>query len=176
MLAGHLRADPELGPRFARATAVEPPTVLGPMAVDAVSAGAPGLLLAGDAAGFIDPITGDGLHFALAGAELAAAVALDVLAGRVPLDRAHLDLASRRARAFRAKWRFNRALRGLVASPRGVAGAALTARVMPSLFEAIIRFAGDCDERDGSRDPGTGIVRLPDPGSRLPAPGSRLER
>ena len=53
------------------------------MAVDAQAAGEPGLLLAGDAAGFIDPMTGDGLRFALAGAELAAAVALEVLAGRV---------------------------------------------------------------------------------------------
>ena len=32
----------------------------------------PGLLLAGDAAGFIDPMTGDGLRFAFAGARLAA--------------------------------------------------------------------------------------------------------
>ena len=55
--------------------------MLGPMAVDADAAGEPGLLLAGDAAGFIDPMTGDGLRLALAGAELAAAVALEVLAG-----------------------------------------------------------------------------------------------
>ena len=144
LLTRHLRDDSQLGPRFARAKVEEPPTVLGPMAVDATAAGEPGLLLAGDAAGFIDPMTGDGLHFALAGAELAAATALDVLAGRTPIERAHADLAAKRLRAFRAKWRFNRALRGLVASPRGVSGAAATARVLPSLFEAIIRFAGDC--------------------------------
>ncbi len=35
-----------------------------------------GLLLAGDAAGFIDPMTGDGLRFAVRGGELAAAAAL----------------------------------------------------------------------------------------------------
>ena len=144
LLARHLRSDSQLGARFTRAKAEEPPTVLGPMAVDATAAGEPGLLLAGDAAGFIDPMTGDGLHFALAGAELAAATALAVLAGRTPIERAHLELAESRRRAFRAKWRFNRALRALVASPRGVGGAAATARVLPSLFEAIIRFAGDC--------------------------------
>jgi flavin-dependent dehydrogenase len=118
--------------------------VLGPMAVESRAAGEPGLLLAGDAAGFIDPMTGDGLHFALRGAELAAAVALDVLSGRTPIDRAHLVLARQRATAFRAKWRFNRALRALVSSPRGVSGAAAAAAVAPSLFERIIRFAGDC--------------------------------
>ena len=155
MLTRYLRDDPELSPRFARARAVAPPSVLGPMAVDAQAAGEPGLLLAGDAAGFIDPMTGDGLHFALAGAELAAAVALEVLAGRTPIDRAHLDLAAKRKRAFNAKWRFNRALRLLVASPRGVSGAAVAAKVAPAIFEGIIRYAGDCS-------------RIPDPGSRIP--------
>jgi flavin-dependent dehydrogenase len=154
LLTRYLRDDPELSARFARARAVTSPLVLGPMAVDARAAGEPGLLLAGDAAGFIDPMTGDGLHFALAGAELAAAVALDVLAGRTPIDRAHLDLAAKRHAAFSAKWRFNRALRWLVASPRGVSGAAAAAKVAPAIFEGIIRYAGDC--------------------SRLPAPGSRL--
>ncbi len=156
MLHRYLHDDPELSWRFARARAVAPPVVLGPMAVDARAAGEPGLLLAGDAAGFIDPMTGDGLHFALAGAELAAAVALDVLAGRTPIERAHLDLAATRAAAFSAKWRFNRALRWLVASPHGVSGAAVAAKVAPSMFEGIIRYAGDCS-------------RLPNPGSRIPA-------
>ena len=41
-----------------------------------MAAGCPGLLLAGDAAGFIDPMTGDGLRFALRGGELAAEAAL----------------------------------------------------------------------------------------------------
>ena len=71
---------PSLRDRFARARMVAPPVVLGPLAVDVHAAGAPGLLLAGDAAGFIDPITGDGLRFALRGAELAAETALEMLA------------------------------------------------------------------------------------------------
>lgn len=144
LLRTFLQNDPELSPRFARATAAGPPAVLGPMAVDAHAAGEPGLLLAGDAAGFIDPMTGDGLRFALAGAELAASVALDVLAGRTPIDRAHVVLAANRRATFNAKWRFNRALRLLVSSPRGVSAAAATARVLPSMFESIIRYAGDC--------------------------------
>jgi flavin-dependent dehydrogenase len=114
------------------------------MAVDTRAAGEPGLLLAGDAAGFIDPITGDGLRFALAGAELAASAALAVLSGRLPIERAHLDLAARRRAAFAAKWRFNRAVRALVASPRGISAAAAAATLLPSLFEGVIRYAGDC--------------------------------
>ncbi len=121
-----------VGSRFrARARArVAPPAMLGPMAVDASAAGEPGLLLAGDAAGFIDPMTGDGLRFALMGAELAAAIVHEVLDGTLPIDRAHLELAARRRAAFQAKWRFNRALRSLVSSPASVSAAAVTARVL----------------------------------------------
>ncbi len=85
-----------------------------------------GLLLAGDAAGFIDPMTGDGLSFALRGGALAAAAALRALehgwAG------VHAQLVADRRRAFAGKWRFNRALRSLVASPSAVRTAAAAAR------------------------------------------------
>lgn len=139
-----VNADPELAPRFANARPVETPVVLGPMAVDARVAGEPGLLLAGDAAGFIDPMTGDGLRFALAGAELAAGVIRDVLSGAVPIGQAHELLGDRRREAFQAKWRFNRALRSLVASPASVSAAALTAKVLPAAFSRMIQYAGDC--------------------------------
>jgi flavin-dependent dehydrogenase len=139
-----LAADPTLAPRFHGARLVAAPQVLGPMAVDAARAGVPGLLLAGDAAGFIDPMTGDGLHFALASAVLAAGVAREVLDGRLSIADAADRLTRRRAAAFRAKWRFNRGLRALVASPSAVTGAAVVARVAPSAFGALIRYAGDC--------------------------------
>jgi flavin-dependent dehydrogenase len=139
-----LHADPELSERFAHARAVTAPVMLGPMAVDAAAAGEPGLLLAGDAAGFIDPMTGDGLRFALFGAELAAGIVTEVLDGSLPLDRAHLELAERRHRAFAAKWRFNRAMRLLVSSPAGVTAAAATAGMLPAVFAAMINYAGDC--------------------------------
>jgi flavin-dependent dehydrogenase len=143
-LERYLRADTELSARFRAARAVGPAAMLGPMAVDTTAVGEAGLLLAGDAAGFIDPMTGDGLHFALRGAELAAAVVLEVFDGTTPIDRAHIELATRRRDAFQSKWRFNRALRSLVASPAGVTAAAASAVVWPSLFGRMIRVAGDC--------------------------------
>jgi len=144
LIRSRLDADAGLRERFAAARPEGEPVMLGPMAVDADAAGEPGLLLAGDAAGFIDPMTGDGLRLALAGAELAAAVTLEVLAGTVSPATAHLLLAERRRRAFAAKWRFNRTLRSLVTSPQGVVAAAAAARVVPSMFASIIRYAGDC--------------------------------
>ncbi len=144
LIRSRLDADPALRERFASARAEGDPVMLGPMAVDADAAGEPGLLLAGDASGFIDPMTGDGLRLALAGAELAAAVTLEVLAGKLAADHAHVELAHRRRAAFARKWRFNRTLRSLVTSPQGVTGAALVARAVPAIFESIVRYAGDC--------------------------------
>jgi geranylgeranyl reductase family protein len=132
--------DPELRERFADATQVSRVSVLGPLAVDAHAAGCPGLLLAGDAAGFVDPMTGDGLRFALRGGELAAHAALEELASGRPM---HAALGNARRREFAAKWRVNRALRSLVGSPRLLDAAATVSRYWPSPVAYLIGVAGD---------------------------------
>jgi flavin-dependent dehydrogenase len=143
LLSRMIARDPMLNARFARARLVRPPVVLGPLAVDMIDRPIDGLLLAGDAAGFIDPMTGDGLRFAVRGAELAAESALDVLAHG--WDGVHVRLAARRGAEFGGKWRFNRALRAIVASPVAVRAAGIGARVTPSVLRALVRHAGDCD-------------------------------
>jgi flavin-dependent dehydrogenase len=143
LLQSRLRADPVLGPRFARARATTRATVLGPLAIDSGVPGCAGLLLVGDAAGFVDPMTGDGIRLAFASAELAVAVTLDVLAGRTTVGAAYRSYA--RALKARVGWKqtFNRAMRQLVSSPRSVGLAARGARVWPGAFRAAIRYAGD---------------------------------
>ena len=116
--------------------------MLGPLAVDVAPPAIDGLLLAGDAAGFIDPMTGDGLCFAVRGGELAAAAALQVLDHG--WSGVHAQHAAARRRDFGGKWRFNRALRALVASPRALAAATLGARLAPAALRAVIARAGDC--------------------------------
>src|SRR6185295_19690751 len=111
-----------------------PPVVLGPLAVDVRDTAIDGLLLAGDAAGFIDPMTGDGLRFATRGGELVASAALRAL--EHGWSGVHTRLAAERSREFVSKWRFNRALRALVASPRAVDAATLAARVAPAVLHA----------------------------------------
>jgi len=133
-------ADAVLRDRFAVATQVSPVTVLGPLAVNARAAGCPGLLLAGDAAGFVDPMTGDGLRFALRGGELAAHAALDELASGQP---AYARLAALRQREFSTKWRINRALRMMVGSPGAVGLAALVSNWWSGPVEYLIQLAGD---------------------------------
>ena len=135
-----IAADPPLRDRFARATRISGVTVLGPLAVDARHAGCPGLLLAGDAAGFVDPMTGDGLRFAIRGGILAAEHALRELATGTPQ---YAALQAARRREFAGKWRINRTLRSLVGSPRAVALAARLAGHWPAPVRSLIAIAGD---------------------------------
>jgi flavin-dependent dehydrogenase len=150
LLTAELERDPWLRDRFARARLVQPPVVLGPLAVDVADEGVDGLLLAGDAAGFIDPMTGDGLRFAIRGGVLAADGALDALAGG--WSGVHERLMGARRRDFSAKWRFNRALRATVASPAAVRAGALAARLWPGVLRRIISTAGDCSMATRSLD------------------------
>jgi flavin-dependent dehydrogenase len=132
----------ELQSRFDGAKFVSPVTVLGPLAVDVRAAGVDGLLLAGDAAGFVDPMTGDGLHLAIRGAVLAAHEVKRVLESG-DLTGAPERLAAARRRELRTKLRFNRALRGLVASPTAIELAEWGARLAPGVFRSIVNRAGD---------------------------------
>jgi flavin-dependent dehydrogenase len=140
LLEHTLRTDRVLADRFAGARRVTPVRCLGPLAVEAAACGVPGLLLAGDAAGFIDPMTGDGLRFALRGGEIAAEHALAALSSGRDV---HGPLAAVRRREFGRKWRFNRTVRALVGSPLAVRAAARGAAVAPLWLQHAIRYAGD---------------------------------
>ncbi len=141
LLIAALLGDAQLRGRFADARMIAEPICLGPLAVDCDVAGAPGLLLAGDASGFVDPMTGDGLRFALRGAELAAGEALHALEHGTAS--AHVRLLAARRREFSAKWRFNRTMRWLVGYPGTVRAAGYGAAVLPQLLRHAIRYAGD---------------------------------
>jgi flavin-dependent dehydrogenase len=136
-----LSAEPLLADRFARASPASPIYSVGPLALDVSSHGLPGLLLAGDAAGFVDPMTGDGIRLALRGAELAAAAAIEAL-DRGSTD-AWIALAGWRHGELARKQRFNRLLRFAVGSPIGVRAASLGARLAPALVRGLVTAAGD---------------------------------
>jgi menaquinone-9 beta-reductase len=141
LLEEHLARDPLLADRFVRARRTSAVTVMGPLAVDVSAAGVRGLLLAGDAAGFVDPMTGDGLRLALRGAELAAEAAETALAQST--DDVHAQLGVRRARELGMKLRVNRLLRRLTGSPPAVGAAGLGAFLVPKVLSHVIRYAGD---------------------------------
>jgi flavin-dependent dehydrogenase len=140
VIADAIATDRVLRDRVANARAVSDAAVLGPLAVESASAGCPGMLLAGDAAGFVDPMTGDGLRFAIRGGELAAQAALSELETGVP---AHEQLLASRTREFAGKWRVNRALRSLVGSRGALVCAAAAARAWPMPVQQLVGIAGD---------------------------------
>lgn len=73
------RIIPSLGNRLATASPIAPIRCLGPLAHRATRLVAPGGLLIGDAAGFLDPFTGEGIYAGLRSAELAVQHALPEL-------------------------------------------------------------------------------------------------
>jgi flavin-dependent dehydrogenase len=104
----HLEANPRLAPRLKGATLVGKVRATGPMARRCGGTVAPGALLIGDAAEFVDPFTGEGLYIAMRSAELAAPVIAEALAaGRVDrrvLDRFHTVRTDEFAEKYRMCW------------------------------------------------------------------------
>lgn len=109
---------PALASRLAGAHPAGPIRTLGPLAyrVDPPRHG--GVLLIGDAAGFYDPFTGEGIYTALRSAELAAEVALAALEAGDSSRAALAPYEARRAEAFAGKQRVTALLQALIARPR----------------------------------------------------------
>ena len=69
-----LKADSALGPRIGKSQVVPPVGARGPLGYTVEPVYLPGLLLVGDSAGFIDPITGEGMTLALKSVQAAVPV------------------------------------------------------------------------------------------------------
>jgi flavin-dependent dehydrogenase len=78
----------------------------------------PGALLLGDAAGFYDPFTGQGVTFALLTASLAAETALAELRGSAPAGGQMAEYAVRRRLLLEPKVRVQQAIQQVIARPR----------------------------------------------------------
>lgn len=134
--------DPYLARRFEGAEFTSDVAVLGPLATEVRAPGVPGLLLAGDAAGFVDPMTGDGVRIAIEGGLLAATESLRVLASGDAAG-AIGRLAEAREKAFGGKQRFNRTLRRMVDWPAAVVAGEVFLKLVPGLADRVVRHAGD---------------------------------
>ena len=115
-----LGAFPWLADRMAAARRVTPVRGVGPLVVDAVQASGAGFVLVGDAAGFFDPFTGEGVYKAVRGAELAAPVILRALAAGDLSARALAPYRAARRREFLAKDLVCRIVQGFVQVPAGL--------------------------------------------------------
>ncbi|HET7230464.1 MAG TPA: FAD-dependent monooxygenase [Longimicrobium sp.] len=115
----------------------------GPFDCPVRSAVTDGALLVGDAAGYYDPFTGQGIYRALRGAELAADTAHAALRAGDTSARALAPYERARRRAFGPGERMQRVVETFVSRPALLGAVARRFTARPRLADAIIRVTGD---------------------------------
>jgi len=136
----HLR---HLAPRVAGARLEAPVEAMGPLAYRVFAPRVGGVLLVGDAAGFYDPFTGEGIFSALRGAELAAETVARALDAGDVSARALAGYVHARRAAFADKAHVTRALQ-MIIRRRWLAN--LTGRLLssrPALLDLLLGVVGD---------------------------------
>jgi flavin-dependent dehydrogenase len=144
-IAGH----PLTRSRMARAGPAGALMATGPIACRAARSVADGALLVGDAAGFYDPFTGEGISMALRGAELAAGVLHEALARGDLGARALAPYEAGRRAAFSHRLRLDRLLQEILARPRLADWVARRLRRDPDLADLLARVTGDLEDAAG---------------------------
>jgi flavin-dependent dehydrogenase len=142
-LAARVRHLPHVARRLAGATRVEPVRAMGPLAYRVAPPAVAGVLLVGDAAGFYDPFTGEGMFAALRGAELLVeAAGADLRRGRVTMETL-VAYERRRHDAFGTKARLARLLQTVIGRRwfANRVGRALAQR--PHVLDVVMGVLGD---------------------------------
>ncbi|MBI2797035.1 MAG: NAD(P)/FAD-dependent oxidoreductase [Gemmatimonadetes bacterium] len=139
-----IAGTPHLAARFAGAVRTSPVRATGPFASAVRRAWAPGAALVGDAAGFLDPFTGEGIHAALRGGELLAPFAAEAArAGGARADRALAGYERARRTEFAGKWRVERLVAAAVSFPPLMNRAAHVLGRRKDLADLLVGVAGD---------------------------------
>jgi flavin-dependent dehydrogenase len=95
-----LRGYPQLEARLRAARVVRPAYARARLGYRTVAIARSGLLLVGDATGYLNPILGDGILMALRSAELASEVAVQAFA--------HRDFSMKQLAVYERRWRWTR--------------------------------------------------------------------
>jgi len=132
-----------LAPRLSGMTPAGPLRVMGPLAYRVTEPRAGGVLLVGDATGFFDPFTGEGLFTALRSAELAAEVAHAGLARGDLSAGALAPYATARRRALRDKEWVTRGLQFVIRRRSLANRVARLLAARPALLDALMGVMGD---------------------------------
>ena len=138
-----LRQLRHLAPRLHGMRAEGRLMAMGPLAYRVAEPRMDGVMLAGDAAGFYDPFTGEGLFTALRSAELLTEIAHAALRRNDLSARALAVYGARRRTEFAAKSRVTRTVQLLIAQ-RGLANlVARTLACRPALLDTLLGVIGD---------------------------------
>lgn len=134
-----------VGRRFRDAERIGELEVTGPFEVAPRRSSAPGVLLAGDAAGYFDPLTGQGIHRALVTGRAAAAAALSILgaSGPAEAESARMRYEAELERLLAPGRRVQRLVDAVASRPWMIepAGRLLAAR--PGLASLLVDVTGD---------------------------------
>ena len=128
---------------FAGATRTEDVLATGPFDWPVRRAIADGALLVGDAAGYYDPFTGQGIYRALRGAELAAETIGAALRAGDTSAAALMPYERARRRAFGPGERFQHVVEAFVSRPRLFRAVAGRLARRPALADAMVQVTGD---------------------------------
>jgi geranylgeranyl reductase family protein len=132
-----------LGDRLRTATLAAPGRCLGPLAYRVTSLSGPGVLLVGDAAGFLDPFTGEGIYAALRSAELAARRVLSGWTCDGPLPSTLAAYARDWKRERDPKWRLCTGLQHAIRRPWLAEWLVARLRPRPALTTTLMAAVGD---------------------------------
>jgi 2-polyprenyl-6-methoxyphenol hydroxylase-like FAD-dependent oxidoreductase len=102
-----------------------------------------GAMLVGDAATFIDPFTGEGVYFALRGAQMAAETALDALRRGDTSARGLSAYAARRRKELAPKYAVCGLVQHIVRRPSWMAALAPRLARRPAVTERLLGVTGD---------------------------------
>jgi flavin-dependent dehydrogenase len=164
---GVTRALPGFRDRLRDARRVGPVHALGPLAYRVVPPREDGIVLVGDAAGFLDPFTGEGIYAALRSAELAAEIGGRAIrsgdVSAVALRPAH----ARRAAEFAAKTRVTLILQRVIARWALSVTAARLLAARPAHLARLMGVLGDFVPPRALLEPSFLAGLLPHPRSRL---------
>ncbi|QDV05884.1 Putative oxidoreductase [Planctomycetes bacterium Poly30] len=139
----HVQAAPVLAQRLAGATLEGKIEVCGPLATRTTRRTAPGVALVGDACGFVDPLTGEGLFFAMRGAALLAEAVHMALENPQHEARALRGYERARRREFGPRYAMARLLQKGIRSPRVIESVLRSFSRRPGLTNLIVAWTGD---------------------------------
>lgn len=143
LLDAQLARAPALAERLGRGTRVDPVRGIGPLSAVTTRQTFDGAALVGDACGYVDPITGEGIFFALKGAQMLAASLVEALHARRNDWNALRRYALGRKREIEPRAAFGMLLQRGLRHPRIVRSAMRLLEDRPELVDVLVSVTGD---------------------------------
>jgi geranylgeranyl reductase family protein len=131
--------EPELWRRSRSWTPLFPAVTTSPLYFREPETESEGMMLAGDAAGFIDPFAGDGISLALQSGVLAAETIVPFLAGKCSWEQALLEYRSAYKKRFAPAFRNAARLRNAFAAPKWLRNTAFALASVPGVGQMMLR-------------------------------------